>query len=91
MTEKENPKKQVLLRLSKKLYDELAAWAEDDFRSLNGQIEYLLTECVKKRRKKTERKAKDPQSEHFCEIIGALFQKAPLTHPLLFCSPPQRR
>ena len=46
-------KKQVPLRLSKKLYDELAAWAEDDFRSLNGQIEYLLTECVRKRKKKS--------------------------------------
>jgi hypothetical protein len=33
------------------LYDEMAAWAADDFRSVNGQIEYLLTECVKKRRK----------------------------------------
>ncbi len=43
-------KKQIPLRLSAKLYNELAAWAEDDFRSLNGQIEYLLTECVKKRR-----------------------------------------
>ncbi|MCW1009273.1 PTS ascorbate transporter subunit IIC, partial [Streptococcus anginosus] len=30
---------------------QLAAWAEDDFRSLNGQIEYLLTECVKQRKK----------------------------------------
>jgi hypothetical protein len=29
----------------------MAAWAADDFRSVNGQIEYLLTECVKKRRK----------------------------------------
>ena len=44
-------KKQVPLRLSEKLYDALAAWAEDDFRSLNGQIEYLLTECVKQRKK----------------------------------------
>ena len=44
-------KKQLPLRLSKKLYDELAAWAADDFRSVNGQIEYLLTECVKKRKK----------------------------------------
>ncbi len=43
-------KKQVPLRLSAQLYNELAAWAEDDFRSVNGQIEYLLTECVKKRR-----------------------------------------
>lgn len=46
-----NDKKQVPLRLSKSLYDELAQWAEDDFRSINGQIEYLLTECVKKRKK----------------------------------------
>ena len=44
-------KKQIPLRLSKKLYDALAAWAEDDFRSLNGQIEYLLTECVRQRKK----------------------------------------
>ena len=42
-------KKQIPLRLSPKLYDALAKWAEDDFRSINGQIEYLLTECVKKR------------------------------------------
>ena len=49
MTEKD--KKQIPLRLSKSLYDELARWAEDDFRSLNGQIEYLLTECVRQRKK----------------------------------------
>lgn len=44
-------KKQVPLRLSPKLYDAIAAWAEDDFRSINGQIEFLLTECVKQHRK----------------------------------------
>ena len=44
-------KKQVPLRLSPKLYNALAAWAEDDFRSLNGQIEYLLSECVRQRKK----------------------------------------
>ena len=44
-------KKQVPLRLSEKLYDVIAQWAEDDFRSVNGQIEYLLTECVKQRKK----------------------------------------
>ena len=48
-----NEKKQLLLRLSPKLYNEIAAWAEDDFRSVNGQIEFLLTECVKQRRKKS--------------------------------------
>lgn len=44
-------KKQVPLRLSEKLYADIAAWAEDDFRSVNGQIEYLLSECVRQRKK----------------------------------------
>ncbi len=44
-------KKQVPLRLSPKLYSAIADWAEDDFRSINGQIEYLLSECVKQRKK----------------------------------------
>lgn len=49
---KEKAKKQLLLRLSPSLWQDLAAWAEDDFRSINGQIEYLLTECVKRRKKR---------------------------------------
>ena len=55
-------KKQIPLRLSAKLYEQLAAWAEDDFRSLNGQIEYLLTECVRQR-KKNGRYTPEEQSE----------------------------
>jgi len=49
---KADKKKQVPLRLSESLYNELAAWADDEFRSLNGQIEYLLTQCVKKQRRR---------------------------------------
>ena len=45
---RDNDKKQIPLRLSPKLYAEIAAWAADDFRSVNGQIEFLLTECIKK-------------------------------------------
>lgn len=51
LKEKEKAKKQVLLRLAPSLWDEIAAWAEDDFRSINAQIEYLLTEAVRNRRK----------------------------------------
>jgi len=47
----EKDKKQLLLRLSPTLWEEISRWAEDDFRSVNGQIEYILTEAVKKRRK----------------------------------------
>ena len=50
----EKAKKQIPLRLSASLYAELMQWAEDDFRSVNGQIEYLLTECVKRRKKKSD-------------------------------------
>lgn len=55
-TDMSEKRKQVPLRISAKLYEDISAWAEDDFRSINGQIEYLLTECVKKR-KKTEDKS----------------------------------
>lgn len=44
-------KKTILLRLSPKVWEEINRWAEDEFRSVNGQIEYLLTEAVKKRTK----------------------------------------
>ena len=45
---KEHTKKQVLLRLSPTLWNQVAAWAEADYRSINGQIEYILHEAVKK-------------------------------------------
>ncbi len=57
--EPKNDKKQVPLRLSAKLYNEIAAWAEDEFRSVNGQIEFLLTECVRKRKKFEEEKEEE--------------------------------
>ena len=45
-------RKKILLRLSPSLWKELATWADEDFRSINGQIEYLLTESVRRRKKK---------------------------------------
>jgi len=53
MAEKEK-KKQVPLRISEALWKELMNWSEAEFRSINGQIEYLLTEAVKKRRGKVK-------------------------------------
>jgi hypothetical protein len=45
------PKKQLPLRLSPALFDDLCLWAEAEFRSVNGQIEYLLTSCVREHKK----------------------------------------
>ncbi len=51
LKEKEKAKKQVLLRLSPMLWNDLAKWAEDDFRSINAQIEYLLADAVRRHKK----------------------------------------
>lgn len=50
LKEKEKAKKQILLRLAPSLWNELARWAEEDYRSINGQIEFLLAEAVRKRK-----------------------------------------
>ena len=60
---KDTGKKQLLLRLSPALWQNLAAWAEDDFRSINGQIEYLLSESVKQRKKEKNKNAVKPERE----------------------------
>lgn len=45
----EKGRKQVPLRIGKNLYDKLMKMASDDFRSLNGEIEYILTMAVRHR------------------------------------------
>ena len=53
-------KKGFLLRLPQPLFDELRRWAEQDMRSINGQIEWLLRKSLRERlgRDPTEAKAK---------------------------------
>lgn len=48
-------KKAFVLRVQPEIMESLEKWAADDFRSVNGQIEYLLNEALKKagRKKKT--------------------------------------
>ena len=43
-------RKSFPLRISPELYEELRRWAAQEFRSVNGQIEYLLREAVRRRR-----------------------------------------
>lgn len=56
-------KKQILLRISKTLYEDIAKWSEDDFRSINGQIEYILSESVKAKRKSKTTKTNQEKGE----------------------------
>ncbi len=56
MASKDNDKKQIVLRLSPTLWKKVASWAEEDFRSINSQIEYLLTKAVKEHYKEDIKK-----------------------------------
>lgn len=40
-------KKSFVLRVQPEVYDSLERWASDEFRSVNGQIEYLLQQALK--------------------------------------------
>ncbi len=45
-------KKPFLLRLSPEMRKELERWAADEFRSINGQIEFVLHEAIRRERNK---------------------------------------
>ena len=55
------PRKSFLLRIDPKLWQELEQWAQDELRSVNGQIEYLLKMAVQQHKKKGGEKP--PESE----------------------------
>ena len=57
-------RKKFLLRISPTLYKEMEAWAQQELRSVNGQIEYVLKEAVTRRRPSAEvRQASDSTGE----------------------------
>jgi hypothetical protein len=43
-------RKTFLLRIDPKLWSELEAWSQDELRSVNGQIEYILRQAIQKRK-----------------------------------------
>ncbi|MDF5722568.1 MAG: hypothetical protein PUP91_19185 [Rhizonema sp. PD37] len=54
-------KKRFLLRLDERLYEIVEKWSADELRSVNAQIEYLLTEAVKKAGRWKEDKGKSQE------------------------------
>lgn len=55
-------RKSFLLRISPQLFEALEAWAQKEFRSVNGQIEYILKEAVRKQGRSVE-ESPEPASE----------------------------
>ncbi len=56
-------KKSFLLRLPPELIDELQRWSNDELRSLNGQIEYVLRDVLRKQRGYTGKHKKGSNEE----------------------------
>lgn len=56
-------KKDLRLRVNPKLYNELMAWSAEELRSMNGLVEYLLTEAVKKRKKSFKEEKNDEEDK----------------------------
>jgi hypothetical protein len=54
MAEKE--KKPFALRISKEMMEQIEKWAADEFRSTNGQIEWILSEALKKTGRNKQKK-----------------------------------
>ncbi len=57
------PRKAFLLRIDDKLLAALQRWADDDLRSLNGQLEYLLRQALQKRGTKLPDAQPDDRAE----------------------------
>jgi hypothetical protein len=53
-------RKPFLLRIDRDVLDAVQRWADDDLRSLNGQIEFLLRESLKKARRLTDSRISGP-------------------------------
>jgi hypothetical protein len=55
-------RKSYLLRINEDLWNELVQWSDQEFRSLNGQIELILQRAVEERRKGQNKPAKPTDS-----------------------------
>jgi hypothetical protein len=56
-------KKAFLIRIDQRVFDALEKWAADDLRSVNAQIEFILTDSVRKKDRLGERKIPEGETE----------------------------
>lgn len=66
MATKENKTKNFVLRIDEQTMSAIEAWAADEFRSVNGQLQWIIAEALKKSgRMKKEKKTKNkPNTEN---------------------------
>ena len=59
-----------LLRLNPRLFDALRRWADDELRSVNGQIEYLLTDQARRAGRLSRRSNRRPSRDAPADDVG---------------------
>ena len=68
MAKKENKTKSFILRIDADMMNAIEAWAADEFRSTNGQLQWIITEALRKsgrlKKKKQEKKENDETEEY---------------------------
>ena len=56
----EKKTKSFILRIDSDTMDAIEAWAADEFRSTNGQLQWIITESLRKARRLPKKNKKDP-------------------------------
>lgn len=66
MAKKENTTKSFVLRIDAETMDAIEKWAADEFRSTNGQLQWIIAEALKKsgRMKKSKKQQNDEKETH---------------------------
>ena len=57
-------KKNFALRIDSEVYDAIERWAADEFRSANGQIEWIIAEALKKAKRYPKKMKQDGNNEY---------------------------
>ncbi len=61
--EKKEKTKSFVLRVDAKTMDAIEAWAADEFRSTNGQLQWIIAEALRKSGRLKKRKTKDEEDD----------------------------
>ncbi|MBR1400410.1 MAG: Arc family DNA-binding protein [Prevotella sp.] len=60
---KENKAKSFILRVDSNMMDAIEAWAADEFRSTNGQLQWIITEALRKAGRLPKKSKKKDENE----------------------------
>ncbi|MCR4854163.1 MAG: hypothetical protein K5893_11300 [Prevotella sp.] len=63
MPKKESKNKSFILRIDSDTMDAIEAWAADEFRSTNGQLQWIITEALRKARRLPKKRTSEDKSK----------------------------